>query len=138
VGKIKSCVRVIILVVESRIMTNLMKYLSLILVTLMLSSCFPDNVKENANQKFGDQHFKTAISLIELHKVRNGEYPKKLSQLEYIGDWDQMIFRSVEYERTGEGYELNLINGWMGKPENLNYPDDFWEGLGLVKSNMKQ
>jgi hypothetical protein len=22
--------------------------------------------------------------------------------------------------------------------ENVSYPDDFWKGLGLIKSNMKQ
>ena len=104
----------------------------------MILGCFPEGFEEQANQKFGDQHFKTAISLIELHKIRNGEYPVTLDSLKYIGDWDNIIFGSVKYKKLDEGYELNLINGWMGKPENLNYPDDFWKGLGIFKSNLKK
>jgi len=110
----------------------------ILLSFLSLSACFPDGFKEKANQQFGDQHFKTAIALIELHKVREGEYPEVLDSLKYIGDWDNMIFNSVAYKRLDEGYQLDLTNGWMGKPEDLNYPDDFWNGLGLVKSNLKK
>ena len=43
---------------------------------LIMLGCMPNVLKEQANQKFGDQHFKTAISLIELHKIREGEYPR--------------------------------------------------------------
>ncbi|MEO1764519.1 MAG: hypothetical protein AAFR83_21740, partial [Cyanobacteria bacterium J06629_18] len=43
---------------------------------------------------------------------------------------------SVSYKRVGNGYELDVVQGWVGKPE-LKYPDEFWKGLGLVKSNMK-
>ena len=107
-------------------------------IILTMSGCFPDGFKEQANQQFGDQHFKTAISLIELHKLREGEYPSTLDSLKYIGNWDKMIFSSVKYKRLVEGYELDLTNGWMGKPEELGYPDDFWKGLGLVKSNLKK
>jgi len=109
-----------------------------LVIILMMISCMSDGFKERANQKFGDQHFKTAISLIELHKIREGEYPETLKNLKHTGDWDEIIFSSVEYEKLDEGYELNLVNGWVGKPENLSYPEDFWEGLGLVKSNMKK
>jgi hypothetical protein len=112
-------------------------FLPYCLAILLLSSCGSGSFKEHANEQFGDQHFKTAISLIELHKIRQGEYPSSLNNLEYLGDWDQLIFRSVEYKRLDSGYELNLINGWIGKPENLKYPDDFWKGLGLRKSNLK-
>ena len=98
----------------------------------------PNVLKEQANQKFGDQHFKTAISLIELHKIREGEYPSTLDSLKYIGEWDNIIFSSVQYKRLDTKYELNLTNGWIGIPEELKYPDDFWNGLGLVKSNLKK
>jgi|ERR1041385_8937295 len=92
--------------------------------------------QKEADQKFGDQHFKTVISLIELHKVRFGEYPSSLKDLKFTGEWDQLALNSVEYKRVGNGYELNVTKGWVGKPE-LRYPDEFWRGLGLVKSNMK-
>ncbi|MBB3696502.1 hypothetical protein KMW28_24265 [Flammeovirga yaeyamensis] len=107
-------------------------------IILTLSSCFPEGFTEQANQKFGDQHFKTAISLIELHHIREGEYPESLKSLKYTGDWDVMIYQSVKYKKLEEGYQLDLVNGWVGKPNNLSYPDEFWKGLGLVKSNLKK
>jgi len=103
----------------------------------ILSSCFPEGFKEQANQQFGDQHFKTAIALIELHHVREGKYPAKLDSLKFVGEWDKMIFHSVSYKRLDDGYELNLDNGWIGKPQELKYPENFWNGLGLRKSNLK-
>jgi len=119
-------------------MTKTLRLAFILLLIVTVSGCFPDGFKEQANQQFGDQHFKTAISLIELHKLREGEYPPKLDSLKYIGDWDKIIFSSVKYKRLEKGYELDLTNGWMGKPEDLNYPDGFWNGLGLVKSNLKK
>lgn len=108
-----------------------------LLLSLSISSCILNEFQEQANQKFGDQHFKTAIALIELHNIREGEYPTKLSDLKNLGEWDQIIFSSVKYNKLDGGYELDLVNGWVGKPEELNYSDDFWNGLGLVKSNLK-
>src|SRR5690349_13116619 len=103
------------------------KILLICLITSLLSGCIPDNIKEQANQKFGDQHFKTAIALIELHNIRLGQYPESLDQLKYLGDWDQIIFQSVKYTKLQEGYSLDLVSGWIGKPEDLNYPAEFWE-----------
>ena len=108
---------------------------------LIFSSCNLkkgiDKMKEESDQTFGDQHFKTAISLIELHKVRNGLYPDNLDSLKYLGGWDEMVHSSVSYKKLEEGYQLDLVKGWVGKPKNLKYPDDFWKGLGCVKSNLK-
>ncbi len=100
---------------------------------LALPSC---SFQKEADAKFGDQHFKMAIALIELHKVRFGEYPKSLNELKYSGDWDKIVFSAVAYNRLENGYELNLTRGWIGTPE-LNYPSEFWQGLGLVNSNVK-
>lgn len=111
--------------------------LSVSLMILLLAGCFPNGFKEQANQQFGDQHFKTAIALIELYKIREGKYPVSLDSLKYLGEWDKIIFTSVEYKKLDEGYELNLIDGWMGKPKELKYPDGFWNGLGLRKSNLR-
>jgi len=110
----------------------------LTLSIVLFAQCGIKKLEEQANEKFGDQHFKTAIALIELHKIRFGEYPETLDSLKFIGDWDRMIFVSVKYQKLDKGYELDLTNGWMGKPDSLNYPDEFWKGLGLVRSNMKK
>ena len=76
-----------------------------------LIGCSPGKLAEQANQKFGDHHFKTAIALIELHKMRYGDYPVTLDSLKYLGDWDKIIFTSVRYTKHGEGYDLDLVNG---------------------------
>ena len=47
--------------------------------------------QQQADAKFGDQHFKTAIALIELHKARNGQYPESLKALQFTGDWDALL-----------------------------------------------
>ncbi|MBT2788369.1 MULTISPECIES: hypothetical protein [unclassified Halomonas] len=105
-----------------------MKYLmSVLVLIILLTGC---DFKKEADQKFGDQHFKTAISLIELHKTRFGEYPSNLSELMFIGDWDQIALQSVQYSKVEDGYALTLRRGWVGKPE-LHYPADFWQGLGI-------
>lgn len=91
---------------------------------------------KQVDAQFGDQHFKTAISLIELHKVRTGSYPATLADLRFIGDWDQIALSSVEYKRSGAGYELDVVRGWVGQPD-LTYPAEFWSGLGLERSNLR-
>lgn len=100
-----------------------------------LPEAFNQFSKEADNQ-FGDQHFKTAITLIELHKVRYGDYPQSLADLKYTGDWDQLALQSVSYQKVDNGYVLNLERGWVGKAE-LEYPPDFWQNLGIVKSNVQ-
>ena len=104
----------------------------LVAALLCLSGC---NFQKQADAKFGDQSFKTAIALIELHKVRNGAYPEALSDIRYAGDWDAIGTNNVEYKRIGDGYELNITGGWIGKP-NLSYPAEFWHGLGIVSTNV--
>ena len=106
-------------------MIRLITFNAVFAICLTLTSCGLGDFKEQANQEFGDQHFKTAISLIELHKIREGEYPETLNDIKYLGSWDMIIFNSVEYRRVKKGYELDLINGWMGKPDEIKYPDDF-------------
>ena len=58
----------------------------LIVSTLLFCRCGMGGIKEQANKQFGDQHFKTAIALIELHKVRFGEYPASLDSIKYTAD----------------------------------------------------
>jgi hypothetical protein len=116
-----------------------MKTTHIALVALLLGCVYLTGCEfqKQADTTFGDQHLKTAISLIELHKVRYGKYPESLKDLTFTGEWDQIALVSVEYKIAGSGYELNVVRGWVGKPE-ISYPKEFWQGLGLVKSNAKQ
>lgn len=107
---------------------------ALVLVVASISAC---DFQQEANNKFGDQHFKTAIALIELYKVRKGEYPASLNDIKFTGDWDTIALASVQYKKNAKGYQLDLINGWVGQPKDLNYPQEFWHGLGLTESNMR-
>ncbi len=118
-------------------------YLTLVLLTFFFTACnFKEKIGEMGeitNKQFGDQHFKTAISLIELHKIRFGHYPESLDSIKYAGDWDAIIKTSVKYQPVDSGYSLDLVGGIMNKkPANLHYPDEFWKGLGLRKSNLKK
>ena len=89
----------------------------------------------DAEEKFGEQTFKSAIALIELHKTRIGEYPRSLEELEHLGDWDALWISAVRYEPTKNGYNLYLERGWMGKPE-LVLPDNYRNGLGIEETNI--
>ena len=108
-------------------------FLVVAVVSLGIVSC---SFQKDADQKFGDQHFKTSIALIELHKVRFGEYPNSLRDLKFVGEWDQLALSNVRYKKVASGYELDVVRGWVGQPA-LKYPPEFWNGLGLVRSNMK-
>ena len=84
---------------------------------------------------FGDQHLKTTIALLELHKVRYGRYPQSLKELKFIGGWDQLPLNSVRYYPAADGskYYLEVARGWVGKPL-LDYPPEFWQGTGYSPS----
>ncbi len=80
---------------------------------------------------FGDQHLKTAVALIELHKVRTGKYPGDLSELQFTGQWDMIALKSVRYVSAEDrsSYYVEVQRGWIGKPE-LSMPAEFWRGTG--------
>ena len=86
----------------------------------------PDNL-------FGDQHLKTAVALIELHKVRYGSYPASLSDLKFIGQWDPIALHNVRYYPNANrtAYYVEVGRGWVGKPD-LKMPDEFWRGTGYT------
>lgn len=102
-------------------------------LTLLVVGC---DLQKEADAKFGDQHFKTAIALVELHKVRHGQYPNTLKDLQFTGDWDQLAIHSIVYKKLDTGYELNITRGWVSEP-SLEFPKEFWNGLGLISSNVK-
>lgn len=115
-------------------MTKRFTNLALIgLLTSLLSGC---NIEvPGADKAFGNQNFVSAISMIEMHKLRHGQYPQSLSELEFLGDWDGIWLSAVRYEPNGEGYNLFVERGWAGKP-NLKYPERFKHGLGIIESNV--
>jgi len=80
---------------------------------------------------FGDQHLKTAVALIELHKVRYGKYPGSLVDLRFTGQWDQIALQSVSYYPNADrsAYYIEVNRGWIGKP-TLEMPAEFWAGTG--------
>jgi hypothetical protein len=80
---------------------------------------------------FGDQHLKTTVALVELHKVRYGRYPKSLRELKFAGNWDQIALNAVAYYTNPEGsaYYFEVERGWAGKPM-LDMPAEFWKGTG--------
>jgi hypothetical protein len=112
------------------------RFVTGVILLLLVGAATTCNFQKEADAKFGDQNFKSSIALIELHRVRFGQYPATLSELKFTGEWDQIYLGGVEYKRLENGYELNVTRGWIGKP-SLEYPPEFWNGLGLVRSNMK-
>jgi len=111
-----------------------MKYINIIILVLLISGCdFPVEIMDN---KFGKQNFVSAISIIELHKTRNGFYPENLDELEFLGGWDQIWLSAVKYEKVDNGYNLYTERGWIGKPK-LEFDIKFKQGLGIQKSNIK-
>jgi hypothetical protein len=121
-----------------------------IVLWFTLSACFPDDMKKKMNDamtevqtSMADQTFRKTLGDIELHKIRYGKYPASLTEIKFLNKMDSMNFHSVEYHLLDSGYELNLIQ----KAANINgrqteitvvYPDEFWQGLGCVKSNLKK
>jgi hypothetical protein len=88
------------------------------------------------DNKFGDQHLKTTISLLELHRLRYGRYPQSLKELRFVGDWDQLALSSVRYYPAPDGskYYVEVERGWVGKPVLDEYPPEFWQGTGYSPS----
>jgi hypothetical protein len=105
---------------------------SMFWLTRMISSSGITTVPDNM---FGDQHLKTTVALLELHRVRYGEYPEKLSDLKFIGSWDRNALYSVQYivSEDHNAYYVEVTRGWIGKPD-LKMPDEFWQGTGYDPS----
>ena len=83
------------------------------------------------DNKFGDQHLKTTVALIELYKVRFGRYPDSLRDLKFTGDWDQIALMNVRYypSPNRDAYYIEVERGWIGKPTFTMSPE-FWKGTG--------
>jgi hypothetical protein len=87
------------------------------------------------DNKFGDQHLKTAVALIELHKVRYSKYPDSLRDLKFAGDWDQIALNNIRYYPSAnrDAYYVEVERGWIGKPD-FTMPPEFWKGTGYSPS----
>jgi hypothetical protein len=104
-------------------------------VCLVVHSIIASGITKSPDNMFGDQHLKTAVALIELHKLRYGKYPEALRDLKFTGLWDQLALQSVGYHPNAErtGYYIEVQRGWVGKP-SLQMPDEFWRGTGYSAS----
>ena len=92
-------------------------------------------ITRSLDNKFGDQHLKTAVALVELRKVRFGRYPDSLRDLKFTGEWDQIALMSVRYYASPnrDAYYIEVERGWMGKP-TFTMPPEFWKGTGYSES----
>ena len=111
---------------------------AILLVTggiLAVRSIIASGITKGPDNMFGDQHLKTTVALIELHKVRFGKYPGSLSELKFTGQWDQIALHSVHYYTNAErtAYYVEVERGWIGKPD-LEMPAEFWRGTGYTTS----
>jgi hypothetical protein len=102
---------------------------------LAVRSVIASGITKGPDAMFGDQHLKTAVALIELHKTRYGKYPNTLRDLKFTGQWDQLALQSVAYYPNAErtAYYIEVQRGWVGKPA-LQMPDEFWRGTGYSAS----
>ena len=115
-------------------LSNMNKTVLFAFFLVFLTAC--DFEVPEADEKFGKQNFVSAVSIIEMHKLRNGEYPNSLKDLEFLGEWDGIWLSAVKYEKEGDGYNLYVERGWAGKP-SLEISAKFKKGLGIRKSNIK-
>jgi hypothetical protein len=92
---------------------------------------FQTHFWQGPDVQFGDQHLKTAVALIELHRLRFGRYPERLSDLQFKGDWDPIAINSVSYRanQARTHYCVQVERGWIAKP-HLKLPPEFWRGTG--------
>lgn len=85
-----------------------------------------------ANRMFAEQDLKTAVALIELHRVRTGHYPKSLKDLRYLGPWDAGFLQNVRYVAAPDqkSYYVEVEPVFAGGPRP-QLPPGFWRGTGF-------
>jgi ATP-dependent Clp protease ATP-binding subunit ClpA len=84
-----------------------------------------------------DYWFRMAIALIELHRLRSGQYPETLEDLRSsLGPFEQPVLQRVRYEKLDDGYALDNIMPRDGEA-TLSYPAEFWRGLGIRRTNVE-
>jgi hypothetical protein len=124
--------RIAMIVIVVGVVTVGVLALSLPLIMKRSGVCAYTTLLDN---KFGDQHLKTTVALLELYKTRHGRYPNRLSDLDFVGDWDRIALDRVAYypNDTHTRYYLEVTRGWLCSP-SLRYPAEFWNGTGYDAS----
>ena len=92
---------------------------------------FRSGITGGIDAQFGDQHLKTTVALLELHRTRYGVYPDTLGDLKFVGEWDRIALSRVAYTPAPDrrSYYLEVTTGWLAKP-TLSLPEEFWRGTG--------
>ena len=103
----------------------------LLIAVIAFHSIIASGITRGFDNQFGDQHLKTAVALVELHKIRYGKDPDSLRDLKFTGQWDELHLMSVKYvpSPNRDAYYIEVERGWMGKPD-LQMPPEFWKGTG--------
>lgn len=125
-GSSKRAAKIIIAVVCSVVV------LGAACIFLVIHYVTASGITRPIDNMFGDQHLKTVVALVELHKTRYGRYPQTLRELKFTGEWDQLPLGVVSYRANPEGtaYYVEVQRGWAGKPL-LHMPPEFWQGTGF-------
>lgn len=123
--------RVVGVVVAGTALVGLLAGLAVVAAYMVLQS----GVTRPIDNTFGDQHLKTTVALVELHRVRNGRYPAMLSDLRFTGEWDALALNRVDYcsNSDGSAYYVQVRTGWAGRPD-LSFSAEFWLGTGYDES----
>lgn len=111
--------------------------IAIVLVAMFVTSIYfivRSGVTRPFDNMFGDQHLKTTVAIVELHKIRYGVYPRHLSELRFTGEWDAIALGSVSYcvSEDQKSYFVEVVRGWARKPD-LTLPSEFWQGTGFNK-----
>ena len=117
-----------------------------LVVVFAVHSCIRSTLKSGfisrQEEMFGKQHLATAVALIELHKVRYGQYPQTLKDLKFTREWDTIALNSVTYYPNADrsAYFIEFKGYWpddQAQPEALSgfrpeieMPAEFWQGTG--------
>lgn len=122
-----------------------------LVIIIMCQSCVFDDLKKGSFKAHqlkidekADNYFKIALGLIEIHKMRTGEYPNDLYELCCLNRFDSVAIRKVSYQKFGGRYILNILpemDFFSGDSVgfcDFRYPDEFWNGLGIIESNLME
>jgi competence protein ComGC len=76
---------------------------------------------------------------VEIHRLRHGRYPARLSDIEYLGDWERSLFPLVRYYTDSEGsaYYIEPVN-IFGRAAGPSLPEGYWQGTGFSEDLMPQ
>lgn len=103
-----------------------------IFIFILFIISFIDFRSSKKGDSFAEQYYTSTIASIELHKIRYGEYPKNLKELKFFGKWTSMGFRTMEYRKVDNGYTLVPTMDESLTKAILDYPDEFYQGLGVL------